>query len=192
MILASKSPRRKEILEKIGFNIKILVEEVIEESEQDKIEEKIKEISYKKVIEIAKKNPNEYIVGADTVVVIENEILGKPKDREDAKKMIKKLSGKRHEVITAFSFLNLEKNIKITECVKSEVIFKDITCEELDWYLSTNDYKDKAGGYGIQGKAAIFIEKINGDYYSIMGFPLEKFIDCLKKIGISIEKLKEI
>lgn len=192
MILASKSPRRKEILEKIGFNIKISVDEIEEKSYQKTLEEQIKEISYKKVIGIAKRNKEEYVVGADTLVVIGEEILGKPKDKDEAREMLKKLSGKQHQVLTAFTFLNIDKNIEIVECVKSKVYFKDITDEEIEWYLTEEEYMDKAGAYGIQGKAAIFIEKIEGDYYSIMGFPIEKFIDCLNKIGISVKEIDKI
>lgn len=192
MILASKSPRRKEILEKIGFNIKISVDEIEEKSQQKTLEEQIKEISYKKVIGVAKRNKEEYVVGADTLVVIGEEILGKPKDKDEARKMLKKLSGKQHQVLTAFTFLNIDKNIKIIECVKNKVYFKKITDEEIEWYLAKNEYIDKAGAYGIQGKAAIFIEKIEGDYYSIMGFPIEKFIDCLNKIGISVKEIDKI
>lgn len=192
MILASKSPRRKEILEKIGFNIKVVVSETEEKSGLKTLEEQIKEISYKKVIEVAKKNKKEYVVGADTLVVLGTEVLGKPKSKEEARIMLKKLSGKQHQVLTAFTFLNIDKNIEITECVKSEVYFKEITDEEIEWYLDKNEYIDKAGAYGIQGKAAIFVEKIKGDYYSIMGFPIEKFIDCLNKIGISLEKIEKI
>lgn len=119
---------------------------------------------------VAVENPKEFVVGADTVVVIDGKVLGKPKDKEDAKKMLKSLSGRSHEVITAYTLINLEKNIEITESVKSVVYFKEISDKEIEWYIKSEEAMDKAGAYGIQGLGSIFVDKIDGDFFAIMGF----------------------
>lgn len=141
---------------------------------------------------VAVENPKEFVVGADTVVVIDGKVLGKPKDKEDAKKMLKSLSGRSHEVITAYTLINLEKNIEITESVKSVVYFKEISDKEIEWYIKSEEAMDKAGAYGIQGLGSIFVDKIDGDFFAIMGFPINHFIKTLNDLKIPIESLDKI
>lgn len=141
---------------------------------------------------VAVENPKEFVVGADTVVVIDGKVLGKPKDKEDAKKMLKSLSGRSHEVITAYTLINLEKNIEITESVKSVVYFKEISDKEIEWYIKSEEAMDKAGAYGIQGLGSIFVDKIDGDFFAIMGFPISHFIKTLNDLKIPIESLDKI
>lgn len=141
---------------------------------------------------VAAENPKEFVVGADTVVVIDGKVLGKPKDKEDAKKMLKSLSGRSHEVITAYTLINLEKNIEITESVKSVVYFKEISDKEIEWYIKSEEAMDKAGAYGIQGLGSIFVDKIDGDFFAIMGFPINHFIKTLNDLKIPIESLDKI
>ncbi len=141
---------------------------------------------------VAVENPKEFVVGADTVVVIDGKVLGKPKDKEDAKKMLKSLSGRSHEVITAYTLINLEKNIEITESVKSVVYFKQISDKEIEWYIKSEEAMDKAGAYGIQGLGSIFVDKIDGDFFAIMGFPINHFIKTLNVLKIPIESLDKI
>jgi len=114
------------------------------------------------------------------------------KNREDAFRILKTLSGKFHKVITAYVFKNISKNILIKEVVVSEVKFFDLDDEIINWYLDTNEPFDKAGAYGIQGHGRILIEKINGDYYSIMGFPISNFLKNLRKIGYKISQIDKI
>lgn len=192
MILASKSPRRKEILESIGLNIEVITETVDESSNLDTVEDKIKEISLKKVISVANKNIDKYVVGADTVVEIDGEILGKPKNRDDAKNMLKRLSNRKHRVITAYTLMNIEKKIEITRAIVSYVVFRELSDVEIEWYLDTNEPFDKAGSYGIQGYGKIFVSKIEGDFYSIMGFPVQDFMVDLKNLGIDIKNIDKI
>ena len=192
MILASTSPRRKELLEKIGFKLTLKSKKINEESDKINIVDKVKDIAYKKTIAVAQENKNDYVVGADTVVVIGEKLLGKPKDIEEAKEMLKLLSNKEHEVITSYCLINLEKNIEITEVVISKVVFRKISDDELNWYIKNEETLDKAGAYGVQGLASIFIEKIEGDYFAIMGFPINSFIQTLRQIGIDIDNIKNI
>lgn len=192
MILASASPRRKEILENFGFSFKTIVKNIDETSDKTRAEEKILEIAEKKARAAAIDFPDENIVGADTVVVVDGKILGKPKDEKEAFSMLKSLSGRSHEVITAFSFININKNISYSDYEITKVYFKNLTDDEINWYINTKEPMDKAGAYGIQGKGAFFVEKIEGDFFSVMGFPLGKFVRFLNKTGFNLNDLEKI
>ena len=192
MILASASPRRKEILENFGFSFKTIVKNIDETSDKTRAEEKILEIAEKKARAAAIYFPDENIVGADTVVVVDGKILGKPKDEKEAFSMLKSLSGRSHEVITAFSFININKNISYSDYEITKVYFKNLTDDEINWYINTKEPMDKAGAYGIQGKGAFFVEKIEGDFFSVMGFPLGKFVRFLNKTGFNLNNLEKI
>lgn len=192
MILASASPRRKEILENFGFSFKTIVKNIDETSDKTRAEEKILEIAEKKARATAIDFPDENIVGADTVVVVDGKILGKPKDEKEAFSMLKSLSGRSHEVITAFSFININKNISYSDYEITKVYFKNLTDDEINWYINTKEPMDKAGAYGIQGKGAFFVEKIEGDFFSVMGFPLGKFVHFLNKTGFNLNDLEKI
>lgn len=192
MILASASPRRKEILENFGFSFKTIVKNIDETSDKTRAEEKILEIAEKKARAAAIDFPNENVVGADTVVVVDGKILGKPKNKEEAFSMLKSLSGRSHEVITAFSFININKNISYSDYEITKVYFKNLTDDEINWYINTKEPMDKAGAYGIQGKGAFFVEKIEGDFFSVMGFPLGKFVRFLNKTGFNLNNLEKI
>lgn len=192
MILASASPRRKEILENFGFSFKTIVKNIDETSDKTRAEEKILEIAEKKARAAAIDFPDENVVGADTVVVVDGKILGKPKDEKEAFSMLKSLSGRSHEVITAFSFININKNISYSDYEITKVYFKNLTDDEINWYINTKEPIDKAGAYGIQGKGAFFVEKIEGDFFSVMGFPLGKFVRFLNKTGFNLNDLEKI
>lgn len=192
MILASASPRRKEILENFGFSFKTIVKNIDETSDKTRAEEKILEIAEKKARVAAIDFPDENVIGADTVVVVDGKILGKPKDEKEAFSMLKSLSGRSHEVITAFSFININKNISYSDYEITKVYFKNLTDDEINWYINTKEPMDKAGAYGIQGKGAFFVEKIEGDFFSVMGFPLGKFVRFLNKTGFNLNDLEKI
>ena len=192
MILASNSQRRQEILKDAGFNFKVITSNIEETSDKKIITERILDIAEKKLEQIAKNNKNKFILAADTVVELNGKIFGKPKNREEAFSFLKTLSGQIHRVITAYVFKNISKNILIKEIVVSEVKFFDLDYETINWYLDTGEPCDKAGAYGIQGYGRILVEKINGDFYSIMGFPISNFLENLRKIGYKISQIDKI
>ena len=192
MILASNSQRRQEILKDAGFNFRVITSNIEEISDKENVIERILDIAEKKLEQIAKNNVNEFILAADTVVELDKNIFGKPKDREEAFKFLKLLSGKIHRVITAYVFKNISKNILIREVVISEVKFFDLDDETINWYLDTGEPFDKAGAYGIQGYGRVLVEKIDGDYYSIMGFAISNFLKNLRKIGYKISQIDKI
>lgn len=182
IILASASPRRKEILEntKLKFDIiKSDIDEIILEKESPI--QAVMRLAFEKSMDIASKNENDLIIAADTVVVLDENILGKPKDKYEAYNMIRSLSGRTHEVITGISLVNLGLSKKIIDYVVSTVKFKELSDEDIKDYIHTNESLDKAGAYGIQGYGAMLVEKIEGDYFNIVGLPISKLSDLLKK-----------
>ena len=192
MILASNSKRRQEILKDMGFKFKVITANIEEVSDKKDISERILDIAEKKLDKIAKDNINDFVLAADTVVALDGEVFGKPKDREEAEKFLKLLSGKTHKVITAYVFKNISKNILIKDVVVSEVKFYDLDKETINWYLNSLEPFDKAGGYGIQGLGRALVEKIEGDYFAIMGFPISNFLKNLRKIGYKISQIDKI
>ena len=181
IILASASPRRKEILQntKLKFEIqKSDIEEVILENESP--ESMVVRLAYEKVYDVAQKNKDKLVIGADTIVALDNEVLGKPKDKEEAYQMIKKLSNKTHKVITGISLINISHGMVVNDYVVSLVTFKDLSEDSIKDYINTNESLDKAGAYGIQGYGALLVGNIQGDYFNIVGLPISKLSDLLK------------
>ena len=186
IILASNSPRRRELLERLGYEFQVIpsLKEEIKDENLTPLENTIN-ISYQKCLDILNQTEGDrVIIGSDTIVTIDNEILGKPKSREDAFSMLIKISGKRHEVITSLTVIKV-KNKKIEEFKdysKSLVYVDKLSDTEINNYLDTNEGLDKAGGYAIQGIFSKHINKIEGDYYAIMGLPINKLYNILKNI----------
>ncbi|WP_455539397.1 Maf family protein [Terrisporobacter sp.] len=181
IILASKSPRRREILEntKVRFSIEeSQIDEVIKLNESPK--ETVMRLAYEKALDVANRNKESLVIGADTIVVINNTILGKPKDDIEAYNMLKLLSGKTHYVITGFALINLSLDKKIIDYKVSQVTFKELSEQSIKDYLQTEESLDKAGAYGIQGYGGLLVENIQGDYFNIVGLPISKISDCLK------------
>ncbi|MEG0050556.1 MAG: Maf family protein [Terrisporobacter sp.] len=183
MILASKSPRRREILEntKVKFSIQdSQIDEVMIENEPPK--ETVMRLAYEKALKVANDNKDALVIGADTIVVIDDTILGKPKDEAEAYNMIKLLSGKTHNVITGFALINLSLDKKVIDYELSTVTFKELSEESIKDYIKTNESLDKAGAYGIQGYGSLLVKEIQGDYFNIVGLPISKISNALKEI----------
>ena len=176
VILASASPRRKEILQNTKLNFDI--QEVILENESP--EDMVVRLAYEKAFDVAKRNTDRLVIGADTIVALDNEVLGKPKDQNEAYQMIKRLSNKTHKVITGISLINLKENKIIKDYVVSFVTFKDLSEDSIKDYINTNESLDKAGAYGIQGYGALLVKNIQGDYFNIVGLPISRLSDLLK------------
>ncbi|MFA4662624.1 Maf family nucleotide pyrophosphatase [Pyrococcus kukulkanii] len=177
IILASASPRRREILGRF-FEIKVVPSNVSEESNAEKPEEKAMEIARRKALSIASSYPNDTIVAADTMVVFENSIMGKPRDESEAREMLRMLSGRVHKVITGYCIIHRGKRMEGYEV--TEVKFRELDEELIGWYIKTGEWKDKAGAYGIQGYASVFVEWIKGDYYNVVGLPIKVVVELIK------------
>jgi septum formation protein len=185
LLLASQSPRRRQLLESIGLSFKILDIDVEELPTKTKIKAALfvcKNAEKKALAGLEKAKETEIVIGADTIVTIKNQILGKPKDLEEAYRFLSLLSGKTHKVFTGISLasksLGTRKNF---DC--SEVTFKKLSKSEISAYLSTKEPYDKAGAYAIQGLGSILIKNIKGSYTNIMGFPIELFLSELEKLS---------
>ena len=186
IILASGSPRRKELLDQMGVEHEVVVSDV-DESGLDHLgpRELVRALASLKAQAVAKGlvelKKDRLIIGADTIVVLEGQVLGKPKDELDAEKMLGLLSGKMHRVYTGVSLVDTAKNTEESFAQASDIYMKEMSQDEIKEYVLTKEPLDKAGSYGIQGRGGVFIEKIEGDYFSVMGLPIAKLYDCLKK-----------
>ncbi len=188
-ILASASERRQELLKRIlsEFTIKVsqFDEELIPYDGDPR--SYVKSLALEKAKVLSADSPRDaYILGADTVVFFNEKILGKPADAQEAFQMIKMIQGKTHDVHTGIALIQNERNISDTLSVKTKVCFAPMDDEEIKTYLNTNEWKGKAGAYGIQGYASQFIRGIQGDYYNVMGLPLQELYTLLKKYKIGM------
>lgn len=182
IILASNSPRRREILGEF-IDLDIVTRE-IKEIKDDSFSPwtTVMGLAFEKGIEVAKEYENSIVLSADTLVEVDGNLLGKPKDRAVAKEMIVSLSGRSHNVYTGYAIFNLSENIKYVNYEKSSVKFYELSDLEIENYLDTLEYKDKAGAYGIQGKGSLLVEEIKGNYFNIVGLPIGKINRDLIKL----------
>lgn len=186
IVLASGSPRRSSILKQLGFSFTVdpsTEDEIVEPGQPP--EQIATGLAYMKGTSVAARHPDSLLIAADTIVVLENEIIGKPSGIEDAKKMLQQLSGKSHLVYTGTVLLKTSSDCKIikenTFCEKTIVTFSKLSQFEIDRYVEISTPLDKAGSYGIQDDlGCLFVEKIDGDYYNVVGFPVNSFYHQLK------------
>ena len=187
IILASGSPRRRELLDQIGLKYKVEVSNTDEsqlQADQIPIHLYVQELAYLKAAAVAKahrKDTDTLIIGADTVVYHNSEILGKPKDKIEAFKMLMSLSGKTHRVYTGFCIMDPGTAEAVCDREITQVTFKKLTKEQVVRYIQTGEPFDKAGGYGIQGLGSVLVDHIEGDYANVVGLPLSKLCEKLEQ-----------
>ncbi len=186
IILASASPRRREILTKLGFSFEVIVSDA-DESKIDKnsipVEIYVQELALIKAMAVAKnlKDKNALIISADTVVYLDGEILGKPKDEADACEMLSRLSGREHSVFSGVCVMDAKTLKSACGTEKTKVFFKELTKEKIEDYIGTGEPMDKAGAYAVQGLGALFTEKICGDFFNVIGLPVKKLAEILEE-----------
>ena len=184
-ILASASERRKDLLSRIVSNFEVKISNFDEEKVEvsTNIENYVKTLAEGKAKDVAWNCDNDsIIIGADTIVVIGDNILGKPKDKNHAFEMLKLLSNNVHRVYSGVAVINNQKNIMKSECLYTEVYFSEISDDEIWRYIESGECLDKAGAYGIQGYGGVFAEKINGCYYNVVGLPLNLLNKMIKNV----------
>lgn len=187
IILASASPRRKEILEKFDINFDVIPSNFEEKFDEKFSYELIENLAYGKAKDVKDKiSEKAIIIASDTLVVLAEKILGKPKDKDDAISMLASLSGKTHKVVSAIAIIDTYTDTILKDYVESEVKFRDLSKEEIIKYVESNEPMDKAGAYAIQGFASVFVEKINGCYLNIVGISAYKLNEMLKKVGFDL------
>jgi septum formation protein len=187
IILASTSPRRKALLEQIGLKFTV-DDRTHEDTGLVGLEpnELVKAISLKKAQSVVGYYPDAIIIAADTIGVVDRRIIGKPRSKQDARAMLALLSGRAHTVITGFTVLDTLTQKSISRSVQTSVYMKWMTATEIDAYLNTGEPLDKAGAYAIQGLGAVLVEKIEGDYFNVVGLPLCALTEVLKEFGINV------
>jgi septum formation protein len=184
LILASESPRRYELLKQLGLDFEVIPSRVAEDFlNTESPQEHVLRLAGAKSMEVASKYPDCWVVAADTIVYINGSILGKPKSREEATEMLRRLSGEEHRVLTGFSVCHSEKGESDQQAVQTVVRMKPLTSAEIMWYVQTGEPFDKAGGYAIQGIGSFMIESIQGSYTNVVGLPLCELIQMLNRLG---------
>lgn len=184
LILASQSPRRRELLGLITTEFSVCPAEIDERMEDNlPLEQQVADLSARKAKAVAQEHPGAAVIGSDTIVVLDDVPLGKPKDEADARRMLSALSGRTHRVITGLA-LALPDGQVVQDATVTKVRFATLSEGEIDGYIATKDPLDKAGAYGIQGLGAKFIEGIEGDYYSVMGLPVRRLYELLRENAI--------
>lgn len=186
IILASTSPRRKKLLRQVGLEFKVEASD-FKENIKLKLEPRklARLLSKGKAETVAKRHKNAIIVAADTIVVLQGKILGKPQTKREAIKMLKKLSSKAHLVITGFTIIDTQNNKSLSKTVVTKVFVKKLTNKEINTYVALKEPLDKAGAYAIQGKGAFLIKKIEGDFNNVVGLPIFTLVEALKKFGVN-------
>ena len=195
LILASQSPRRREILENLGLSFHIVTADVDETCSETDPRRYVEELALRKGRAVldrlaaeGKVDSSTIIIAADTVVAAEGKILGKPRDREDALHMLELLSGKTHQVISGIALLSLSHTAAASEV--TGVRFSPLSRDEMDFYVSSDEPYDKAGGYAVQGLASLFIDGLEGDYFNVVGLPVRRLRDLLvAEFGIDLASL---
>ena len=183
LILASSSPRRQEILSSAGIKFEVIPSEVDESFlPGESLEEQVVRLARMKALKAAEKYKDRWVLAADTIVVIDGKILGKPRSRREAEEMLQMLSDREHRVITGYCLMQASSRRSREGKVITRVRFKALSPEEIRWYLDTGEPFDKAGGYAIQGKAAFMVKEINGSYTNVVGLPLTEVVEALKEL----------
>ncbi len=184
IILASASPRRLELLDSAGVEFEVFASRIPEDIlGEETPEDHVRRLARDKALDVAARVEGRFFIGADTVVVCDGEIMGKPADAPDAERMLKKLSGIAHSVITGYAVFDKERDDLLVEAVTTRVSFKYLRDEEITAYIATGCPFDKAGAYAIQGGAAHMVEKIDGSYTNVVGLPLCEVVDALRRMG---------
>jgi septum formation protein len=186
IILASASPRRHELLKLVGLDPEVRIPEIDEDMQAgEPIEQYLERVTISKSMNVYRKQFfSSLVVSADTVVLIDGRFMGKPRDRQDAGAMLRQLSGRSHEVWTGIAIMHRgETRFRLAQ---TQVIFKALNEREIEYYLDHEEYMDKAGAYAVQGRAAIFVERIEGCFFNVMGFPLNLFYTMTGNLGIRL------
>ena len=183
LILASASPRRRRLLEQIGLDFQVVPSDINEDNMigSDPLAD-VQNLALCKARDVSAKAKDEIIIGADTEILIDGEVLGKPNDKRDAARMLSKLSGRTHQAITGVALVDAETGVEKTWVEMTLVTFRELSADEISAYVETGEPMGKAGAYGIQGKAAAFVERIEGCYFNIVGLPLAKLVQNLRKM----------
>jgi septum formation protein len=185
LILASQSPRRRYLLEQAGLTFAVVPSLFDEDTVQlSDPADYVKTLAEAKADKVARDYPDSWVLGADTIVTLFSAILGKPGTPREARQMLERLSGQSHCVYTGYAIVCKNRETCISDAIKTDVQFKDLTRAEIDWYIQTGEPFDKAGAYAIQGLGTFLVRRINGSYTNVVGLPVCEVIEALLKVGV--------
>lgn len=181
LVLASSSPRRRELLHAIGLDFDVVVSHVEENpAPGERVEDYVQRLSREKAVEVAKRHPEQWVIAADTVVYLDGEILEKPRDEAHAIAMLERIAGREHVVYSGVTLHCVARNFSETELCASRVTMAAMTTEEIEAYVATGEPLDKAGAYAIQGIGALLVAEVDGNYTNVVGLPLPTLYRMLK------------
>jgi nucleoside triphosphate pyrophosphatase len=184
LILASSSPRRASYLRDLGFSFRRLSPEVDETRHRGEPERSyVRRLALEKTGTVAERFPRHWVVGADTTVVVDGIFLGKPLDAANARRMLRRLSGRGHRVVSGIALACEDEGYYRSAVSSTRVFFRPLSPNDISWYVGTGEPMDKAGAYGIQGKGGLLVERIEGSFSNVVGFPVEKFFELWKAAG---------
>ena len=187
LILASSSPRRAGYLRELGLSFRRVVPAVDETRRRGESPRRyVRRLAESKARAVAARYPNHWVVGADTTVVVDGKLLGKPVDGRDARRMLKLLSGRSHQVVSAIALARFQDRILRSRVSTTRVSFRTLAAEEIRWYVETGEPMDKAGAYGVQGRGGLLVSRIEGSFSNVVGFPLEKFFELVNDAGLPL------
>ncbi len=190
LILASKSPRRQYLLSQAGLDFAVIPSRINEKSVPFTTPAAhVRELARLKALDVAHRYPDSWVIGADTIVIIDGQMMGKPSGRDEARRMLTRLGGATHLVYTGFCIRHQNRDRLILDAVATEVRFKALSAEEIEWYIHTSEPFDKAGAYAIQGLGTFLVRSINGSYTNVVGLPVCEVIEALireKAVGLDM------
>jgi nucleoside triphosphate pyrophosphatase len=187
-ILASGSPRRREILRRLGFRLRVDPSrrpEPVRGHDENPIDY-ARRLAFLKAREVGLRYRQGYVIGADTIVVVRGSILGKPRSEEEARRMLRQLAGRWHEVVTAVCLLDAASRRSRSDWSRSRVHVRRLSPEEIDWYVATGEYRDKAGAYAIQGYGSLLVDRLEGCFFNVVGFPVVPFLKLCRRFGVDV------
>ena len=185
LILASASPRRRELLQSAGVAFTVIPSDTPEAAQPGETpQEYALRVASEKARDVARRHPGAWVLGADTIVEIDGEVLGKPQDATDGQRMLRCLSGRTHRVMTAFTLLDGEGQVRASQVVTSQVTFKSLSDGQIREYLATGEPFDKAGAYAVQGLGAALVERVEGSYTNVIGLPMDEVLAALCTAGL--------
>lgn len=191
LILASLSPRRKSLLESAGIAPFVVPSNVDEDAAAQGMApgELVKALARRKIRKVALDMPGEFVLGGDTIVLIDGEVLGKPRDREEARDMLRRISGRTHEVYTGIALYEPKGRTILDDYDATKVTMREMDEEEIIWYVDTGEPMDKAGSYALQGIGGFFVTRVEGDFSGVVGLPLPKVYELLRRAGVGLDEI---
>lgn len=184
-ILASSSPRRAAYMKELGLEFRKLapdVDESLRRAESPRAY--VRRLALEKANAIAKRHPKSWVVGADTTVVLDDSVVGKPRHPAEARKMLRQLSGRAHRVVSGIALVHADSGVAKNAVSSTRVFIRTLSDKEIRWYVATGEPLDKAGAYGAQGKGGLLVARVEGSFSNVVGFPLEKFYELVQACGI--------